>query len=56
MLFSSNHACRAELGRFPICFKMWKLCLQYWLRLENGTDNIRHTNVIKKKIITGIKV
>ena len=38
--FSSNHACRAELGRFPICFKMWKLCLQYWLRLENGTDNI----------------
>ena len=38
--FSSNHACRAEHGRFPICFKMWKLCLQYWLRLENGTDNI----------------
>ena len=37
---SSNHACRAELGRFPICFKLWKLCLQYWLRLENETGNI----------------
>ena len=37
--FSSNYACRAELGRYPLCFKMWNLCIQYWLRLENGTNN-----------------
>ena len=37
---SLDHYSRAKLGRFPICFKLWKLCLQYWLRLKNGTDNI----------------
>ena len=38
--YSSNYACRAELGRYPLCYKMWNLSIQYWLRLENGTNNI----------------
>ena len=38
--YSSNSACRAELGRYPLCYKMWNLSIQYWLRLENGTNNI----------------
>ena len=37
---SSSSACMAELGRFPLSFKIWTLCIKYWLRLENGTDNV----------------
>ena len=37
---SSNYACRAELGRYPLCNQMWNLSIPYWLRLENGTNNI----------------
>ena len=35
-----NYACRAELGRYSLCYKMWNFSIQYWLRLENGTNNI----------------
>ena len=37
---TGNNACRGELGRFPICNKIWSLAIKYWLRLEHGTDNV----------------
>ena len=37
--YSSNHACRAELGQFPLSYKLWTLCTKFWLRLEGGRCN-----------------
>ena len=39
---TGNNACRGGLhvGRFPICNKIWSLSVKYWLRLEQGTDNL----------------
>ena len=37
---AGNHASRGELGRFPLCNKIWSLAAKYWLRLEYGTENI----------------
>ena len=37
---AGNHASRGELGRFPLCNKIWTLAAKYWLRLEHGTDNV----------------
>ena len=37
---AGNNACRGDLGRFPICNKIWNLSAKYWLRLEQGTDNV----------------
>ena len=36
----------AELGRFPLSFKIWTLCIKYWLRLENSTDNVIVNNAM----------
>ena len=45
--YSSNHACRADLGRFQVSFKLWTLCIKYWLRLESGNCNNILTNAYK---------
>ena len=37
---AGNNASRGELGRFPLCNKIWSLVVKYWMRLEKGTDNI----------------
>lgn len=37
--WSSNYACRAELGRFPLVCRVFTLCIKYWLRAEQGTPN-----------------
>lgn len=38
--FASNHAIRAELGRFPLDIKMNLKLVKYWLRMENLNYNI----------------
>ena len=35
-----GNASRGELGRFPLCNKIWSLAVKYWMRLEKGTDNL----------------
>ena len=37
---AGNNACRGDLGRLPLCNKIWSLSAKYWLRLEQGTDNV----------------
>jgi hypothetical protein len=37
---SSSEACRGELGRYPLCNKIWAQMIKYWLRMENGTTNL----------------
>ena len=50
--WSSNYACRAELGRFPLVCKVSTLCIKYWLRAERGTPNFilnKAFNVVKSE-------
>ena len=41
------------------CIKIWTLCIKYWLRLENGTDNVIVNNAmlcVKNEIMNGYKI
>ena len=38
--YSSNMATLGELCRYPLYIKAIKQCINYWCRLENGTENI----------------
>ena len=42
--YASNYACRAELGRYPIAIKVLSMCVKYWLRAEQGTNNFIFNN------------
>ena len=35
--YSSNHACRAELGKVPLSIKLWTVNTGYGLRVEDVT-------------------
>ena len=35
--YSSNHACRAELGKVPLSIKLWTVNTGYALRVEDVT-------------------
>ncbi len=37
--FSSNHAIRAELGKFPLSIQLYTKLVKYWHRLENLEDD-----------------
>ena len=59
--YSSNHTCRAELGKFPPSIKLWTLCIKYWLRLESRrcnsilTETYKNVKKEKHKWIENIK-
>jgi hypothetical protein len=38
--YAGNEACRGELGRYPLCHKIWTLAIKYWLRMEHGSPNL----------------
>ena len=45
--YSSTSACMAEMGRYPLSFKIWSLCIKYWMRLANGTNNVLLNNAFQ---------
>ena len=45
--YSSTSACMAEMGRYPLSFKIWSLCIKYWMRLANDTNNVLLNNAFQ---------
>ena len=45
--YSSTSACMAEMGRYPLSFKIWSLCIKYWMRLASGTNNVLLKNAFE---------
>ena len=47
LMFLNTIACMAEMGRYPLSFKIWSLSIKYWMRLANGTNNVLQNNAFQ---------